>query len=388
VKTISSIMTLALMVALTGGCDKMRGQSDKGEGGGSGATILVGEYGSFTGSQATFGHSTHNGVMLALKEINDAGGVKGKKLEVKNLDTAGKTQEAGLAVTRLITEDHVVAILGEVASSLSLAGGRVAQQKGVPMVSPSSTNPDVTDLGDMIFRVCFIDPFQGYVGAKFARDTLKAKKAAVLYDQANAYSQGLREEFKKNFTKLGGEIVTEQAFSEGDSDFSAQLSSIRDTAPDVIYVPGYYTEVGNIVLQARKLNVNQPFLGGDGWDSAQLAKIGGAAVDGNFYSNHYSPQDKRPAVQNFVKKYKEAYGEVPDGLAALGYDAALILADSMKRAASLSGKDLAKAIGETKDFPGVTGNISIDEHRNARKSAVVVTLKGGIPTYVTTIDPP
>jgi branched-chain amino acid transport system substrate-binding protein len=381
-------MILALMVALTGGCDKMRGQSDKGEGGGSGATILVGEYGSFTGSQATFGHSTHNGVMLALKEINDAGGVKGKKLEVKNLDTAGKTQEAGLAVTRLITEDHVVAILGEVASSLSLAGGRVAQQKGVPMVSPSSTNPDVTDLGDMIFRVCFIDPFQGYVGAKFARDTLKAKKAAVLYDQANAYSQGLREEFKKNFTKLGGEIVTEQAFSEGDSDFSAQLSSIRDTAPDVIYVPGYYTEVGNIVLQARKLNVNQPFLGGDGWDSAQLPKIGGAAIDGNFYSNHYSPQDKRPAVQNFVKKYKEAYGEVPDGLAALGYDAALILADSMKRASSLSGKDLAKAIGETKNFPGVTGNISIDEHRNARKSAVVVTLKGGIPTYVTTIDPP
>jgi len=388
VKTITSVLTLALMVALSGGCDKMRGQSDKSEGGGSGDTILIGEYGSFTGSQATFGQSTHNGIMLAFKEINAAGGVKGKKLEVKWLDTAGKTQEAGLAVTRLITEDKVVAILGEVASSLSLAGGRVAQQKGVPMISPSSTNPDVTDLGDMIFRVCFIDPFQGYVGAKFARDSLKAKKAAILYDQANAYSQGLREEFKKSFTKLGGEIVLEQAFSVGDSDFSAQLSSIRDGAPDVIYVPGYYTEVGNIVLQARKLNVNQPFLGGDGWDSSQLGKIAGPAIDGNFFTNHYSPEEKRPAVQNFVKNYKEAYGSVPDGLAAMGYDAALILADSIKRAASLSGKDLAKAISETKDFAAVTGIITIDEHRNARKPAVVVTLKNGNPTYVTTIDPP
>lgn len=377
-----------LLPVLAGGCDRMRGQKGgEEEGKGGGETILVGEFGSFTGSEATFGQSTHNGLMLAVKEINAAGGGKGKKIEVKWLDDAGKTQEAGLAVTRLITENKVIAVIGEVASSLSLAGGRVAQQKGVPMISPSSTNPDVTDLGDMIFRVCFIDPFQGYVGAKFARENLKAQKAAILYDQAQAYSQGLREEFRKSFVKLGGEIVTEQAYSGGDSDFSAQLTTIRDHKPDVIYLPGYYTDVGNTVLQARKLGITQPFLGGDGWDSAQLAKIGGASIEGSFYSNHYSHEETRPAVQNFVKKYKEDYGAVPDGLAALGYDAMMIMADAMKRSPSLSGKDLAKAISETKNFSAVTGIITIDEHRNARKPAVVVVMKGGVPTYVTTIEP-
>ncbi len=387
-KTIRSLLTISVALALTGGCDRMRGQKGGDDSKGGGDTILVGEFGSFTGSEATFGQSTHNGLMLAVKEINAAGGVKGKKIEVKWLDDAGKTQEAGLAVTRLITENHVVAIIGEVASSLSLAGGRVAQQKGIPMISPSSTNPDVTDLGDMIFRVCFIDPFQGYVGAKFARENLKAQKAAILYDQAQAYSQGLRVEFKKSFIKLGGEIVTEQAYSGGDSDFSAQLTTIRDTKPDVIYLPGYYTDVGNTVLQARKLGLPQPFLGGDGWDSAQLAKIAGSAIEGSYYSNHYSHEETRPAVQNFVKKYKEDFGAVPDGLAALGYDAMVILADAMKRAPSLGGKDLAKAISETKDFSAVTGIITIDEHRNPRKPAVVVMMKGGQPTYVTTIEPP
>jgi branched-chain amino acid transport system substrate-binding protein len=377
-KTIRCV--LALCLGLAGGCDR------GGKGGGD--TILLGEFASLTGSEATFGQSTHRGIMMAIKEINAAGGVKGKKLEVKALDTAGKTQEAGLVVTRLITEDHVVAVLGEAASGLSMAGGRVAQHAGVPMVSPSSTNPDVTELGDMIFRVCFTDPFQAWAVAKFARGDLKAQKAAILYDQAQPYSQGFREYFRKSFTDLGGEVASDQAYSGGDSDFSAQLTNIRDAKPDVIFLPGYYTDVANIMLQARKLGVTQPFLGGDGWDSAQLAKIGGAAVDGSYYTNHFSREEKRPVVEKFVKRYEEEFGGAPDGLVALGYDTAMIVADAIKRAPSLSGKDLAKALSETKDFAGVTGVITIDAHRNARKPAVVIMMKDGQPTYVTTIAPP
>jgi branched-chain amino acid transport system substrate-binding protein len=383
------------------GCDKMRGGGSEKEGptskpatgggtpaGGGSGTILVGEFGSLTGSEATFGQSTHNGIMLALKEVNAAGGVKSKQLAVKVYDDQGRPQEAGTAVTRLITDDKVTAVLGEVASSLSIAGGRVAQQYHVPMISPSSTNPQVTQIGDMIFRVCFLDDFQGWVEAKFAHDELKAKKAALLYDQAQAYSKGLKDYFKKSFTEMGGTIGTEQAYSGGDQDFSAQLTTIRDANVDIILVPGYYTDVGNIILQARKLGIKAPFLGGDGWDSAQLMAIAGDALDGSYYSNHYSPDEQRPEVQNFVKKYKEEYNVVPDGLAALAYDSALLLGDALKRAESSDGAGLAKAISATKDFHGVTGVFSIDANRNAKKSAVIVGFKGSKPHYVTTIQPP
>jgi branched-chain amino acid transport system substrate-binding protein len=351
-------------------------------------TVLIGHYGSMTGSEATFGQSTDNGIRLAIKEVNAAGGVKGRMVELKTYDDQGKSQEAGTAVTRLITDDKVVAVLGEVASSLSLAGGRVAQQYGVPMISPSSTNPQVTQIGDKIFRVCFLDPFQGWVEAKFARETLKANTAAILYDQGQAYSKGLAQYFKEAFTQMGGTITTEQAFTGGDQDFSAQLTTIRQTNPDVILVPGYYTEAGNVAIQVRKLGIKAPLLGGDGWDSTQLAAIGKEAIEGSYFSNHYSFQEKRPEVENFVSKYETAHGQKPDGLAALGYDAARLLFDAMGRAPSWDGTALAKAIAETKDFPGVTGKITIDPERNAKKSAVVVKMEGGIPVYVTTIEPP
>ncbi|MEQ1505084.1 MAG: ABC transporter substrate-binding protein, partial [Myxococcota bacterium] len=351
-------------------------------------TILIGEYGSLTGSEATFGQSTHNGVLLAIDEINAAGGINGKKLAVQVYDDQGKTQEAGTAVTRLITDDKVVAVIGEVASSLSLAGGRVAQQYGVPMISPSSTNAKVTEIGDMVFRVCFIDAFQGYVGAKFAVEQLKVKNVAILYDQGSAYSKGLKDDFGKALTTMGGTVVTEQAYSSGDQDFSAQLGSIRDAKADAIYVPGYYTDVGNIAIQAKNLGVKATLIGGDGWDSSKLAEIGGDAIEGQYYSNHYAPEEQRPEVQTFVSTYQTKFGAVPDGLAALGYDATKVLAEAMKRAPSLGGADLAKAIAETKDFKGVTGNITIDANRNAQKPAVVVQLKGGKPTFVASILPP
>lgn len=352
-------------------------------------TILIGEYGSLTGSEATFGQSTHNGVLLAVDEINAAGGINGKKIEIRTYDDQGKTQEAGTVVTRLITDDKVVAVIGEVASSLSIAGGRVAQQYGVPMISPSSTNAQVTEVGDMVFRVCFVDAFQGYVVAKFAREDLHATTAAVLYDQGQAYSTGLKDDFIREYTAMGGTIVGEpQAYTGGDIDFGAQLTTIRDLQPQVIFLPGYYTDVANIAIQAQKLGVKSTLIGGDGWDSAELAKIGGPAIEGAYYSNHYSHQEQRPAVQAFVTAYQAKYtGETPDGLAALGYDAAMLLFDSMKRAKSLGGKDLAAAIAATRDYPGVTGNITIDPDRNAQKPAVVVQMKGGQPTYVTTVAP-
>jgi branched-chain amino acid transport system substrate-binding protein len=382
----STALAVLLMGAGLAGCGG-GAQGDVAKAAGSN-TILIGHFGSMTGSEATFGQSTDNGIRLAIKEVNAAGGVLGKQIDLKTYDDQGKGQEAGTAVTRLITSDHVVAVLGEVASSLSIAGGRVAQQYGVPMISPSSTNPQVTEVGDRVFRVCFLDPFQGWVAAKFARENLKATKAAILYDQAQAYSKGLMDAFGKAFGEMGGTITTVQAYTGGDQDFSAQLTTIRQTGPDVIFVPGYYTDAGNISIQVRKLGLTAPLLGGDGWDSVKLAEIGGAAIEGSYYTNHYSHQNPAPQVQNFVAKYEADYGQVPDGLAALGYDAARLLFDAMKRAKTLDGTSLSAAIAATKDFPGVTGTITIDAQRNAKKAAVVLEMKGGVPTYVTTIEPP
>jgi branched-chain amino acid transport system substrate-binding protein len=350
--------------------------------------ILIGHFASMTGSEATWGVSTDVGVRMAVKEENAKGGVDGRQLQVITYDNQGKAQESATAVTRLITQDKVVAVLGEVASSRSIAGGQVAQRFGVPMISPSSTNPKVTEIGDMVFRVCFIDPFQGYVCAKFARgEPIKAQKAATLFNRAQIYSTGLNETFKKHFTELGGTITTEQAYADGDTDYSAQLTNIRATQPDVIFIPGYYTEVVNIAVQARRLGITVPLLGGDGWDAEDL-KNAGTALDGCFFCNHYSHEEQRPAVQEFVKKYQADYGRIPDGMAATGYDSAKLLIDAMRRAKSLSGKDLAAAIAATKDFPGVTGVITIDAQRNARKPAVILRVQGGKTSYVTTINPP
>ncbi len=357
--------------------------------GGSADEIVIGHYATMTGSEATFGRSTDNGIQLAIEEINEAGGVNGKKVRIITYDEKGDARETGIAVTRLVTRDGVVAVLGEVASSLSLVGAPVCQENGVPMVSPSSTDPAVTKVGDMIFRVCFIDPFQGFACAKFARDYegLKARKAAILYDQTQAYAVGLQREFAKSFVKQGGEIVSTQTYQGGDQDFSAQLTAIRASQPDVIFIPGYYTDVGNIALQARKLGIKVPLLGGDGWDSSKLGEIAGDAINGCFYSNHYSHQDPDPRVQDFIKKYKDKYGSTPDGLAALGYDAARILCQAIGKSSSLKGADIAVELAKTKEFPGVTGKISIDADRNAVKPAVMLEMKNGEPTYVTTIQP-
>lgn len=379
-----------ICVVLAFSCDRLSPQTsaaashDSGQG-----TILIGHYGSMTGSEATFGQSTDRGVRLAVDERNAKGGVRGgRMIELVTLDDAGKSQEAGTAVTRLITERGVRAVIGEVASSLSKAGGAVAQAYRVPMISPSSTNETVTQIGNMISRVCFIDGFQGYVVAKFARDNLHAQRVGILYDQQQAYSKGLAIEFDKAFRALGGTVTTMQTYTGGDVELSAQLQSLKDTNPEAIFLPGYYTDAGNIARQARKLGITVPLLGGDGWDSEKLVEIGGDAIEGSYYANHYSFEETRPAVQEFVSKYKARYGSVPDGLAALGYDAALVLFDAMEHAKSLDGPDLAAAIAETKSFPAVTGVITLNENRDPVKSAVVLKIKNGKPHYEATILPP
>jgi branched-chain amino acid transport system substrate-binding protein len=381
-------LSLFVLFVSSSGCKP----ASTGGGGGSAAgnVIVIGHYASLTGPEATFGQSTDNGVRLAVDEFNTAGGFKGKQIKLLTYDDKSDAREVGQAVTRLVTDDKVTAVIGEVASSLSLVAAPICQENSVPMISPSSTNTKVTEVGDMISRVCFIDPFQAYVCAKFAREheRVKASKAAILFAQDQTYSVQLREEFEKWFTQFGGTITTVQTHIKGDQDFSAQLTAIRATNPDVIFVPGYYTDVGNIAVQARKLNITVPLLGGDGWDSDKLAEIAGKSIEGCFYSNHYSPEDPSPRVQEFLKKYKDRFGGTPDGLAALGYDAARILFEAMGRSLDLTGENLAKAIAETKDFQGVTGVITIDAKRDAVKPAVILEMKDGQRKYVTTIEPP
>jgi branched-chain amino acid transport system substrate-binding protein len=400
----TATLTLGLTLLL-GGCDKPTSNSGSASSGKDPAAggapapssadagpVVIGHYGSLTGSKATFGKSTDNGIKLAVKEINAAGGVTvngvKRKVELVSEDTEGKAEKAGTVVTKLISKDKVVAVLGEVASSITLAGAPVAQQYGVPMITPSSTNPDCTKVGDMIFRVCFIDPFQGFACAKFTRENLKMDQVAVLFDQAGAYSVGLKDEFVKAFEGMGGKVVSTQAYNEGDSDFKAQLTRIRETKPQAIFVPGYYTEVANISLQLRQLGMDIPLIGGDGWDSEDLAKNAGKAIEGSYYSNHYASDQPTKEIQDFVSAYKADFGgSTPDGLAALGYDGARLLFDALSRAKSTGGKDLRDAIAATKGFKGVTGVISLNAERDAVKPAVMVQMKGGVPVYAATVEP-
>ncbi|MBI2964065.1 MAG: ABC transporter substrate-binding protein [Deltaproteobacteria bacterium] len=349
--------------------------------------IVVGEFASLTGGTATFGRSSDAGVQLAVEEINAAGGLLGKTLRVVVEDDQSKPEEARTAVLKLLKQDRVVAVLGEVASSRSLAAAPECQRAGVPMISPASTNPKVTQVGDHIFRVCFIDPFQGSTMAKFAMKTLGAKTAAILRDVKNDYSVGLADFFRDEFLREGGKILTDVSYSEGDIDFKAQLTAIRAVRPEVVFVPGYYTEVGLIARQARELGIAVPLLGGDGWDSPRTVEIGGAAVDGCYFSNHYAADDPTEAVQSFIEKYRRKHFEVPDAMAVLGYDAAQVLADAIRRAGTTEGAKLRDAIAATRDFPGISGKITIDEQRNARKSLVVLKIDGGKVKFFQKVEP-
>jgi branched-chain amino acid transport system substrate-binding protein len=381
--------TIAVLSLGLFGCQpKEEISGGKGGAASSGNEIPVGEYGSLTGLQATFGQSTHNGALMAADEVNAAGGVKGRKIKLITEDDQSKQEEAANAVTKLISQNNVLAVIGEVASSNSLAAAPICQANKVPMITPSSTNVEVTKKGDYISRMCFVDSYQGKALADFTVNNLKVKRAAILRDVKSDYALGLSQAFRDRFTQLGGQIVGDQSYSNGDSDFRAQLTSIKQTNPGIVFCPGYYNDVGQIALQMRDLGMQQPLVGGDGWESPKLFEIGGKALDGCYYSNHYHSDDPSPEVRTFVEKYKERYGAKPDALAALGYDAMKMLADAMKRAPQIDRTAIRDAINSTKGFQGVTGTINMGPDRNPiNKKLVVLEIRNNTTTLAGTVDP-
>lgn len=338
--------------------------------------IKIGGVACLTGAAATYGASTRNGCSLAFDDVNDLGGVDigGEKYLIHYIfeDDQGSPEVAANAFRKLIDQDEVYAILGSVMSSCTLAGAPIAQDSGVPVISPTSTAVQVTRTGDYIFRSCFIDSFQGAVVATFSYNDLKAKTAAVLFDSANDYTKGIAEAFRENFEKLGGKVVAYESFVDETKtfDFSAQLTNIKSANPDVIFLDAYYSAASLMAKQARGLGITVPFMGADGWESAEFTKLGGEAVEGGHFCTHYSAEDPRPIVQNFVKKYTEVYGETPDSLATLAYDAALILIDSLNRAGVLDRAAIRDAIMAT-NLEVVSGVITFDEYGDPIKSAVI-----------------
>jgi branched-chain amino acid transport system substrate-binding protein len=364
-----------VVVSASVGCTR----KDAGGGGGTSSTgtIKVGAYGSMTGPQAAFGEMSIDGFSLAMDEVNAAGGVLGgRKIELITGDDQSKAEDAATVVTKLVTQDKVAAVLGEVASSNSLAAAPICQAGKVPMITPASTNVKVTQQGDYIFRVCFMDDFQGDVMSRFAYNTLKARKGAILKDTKSDYSKGLTDSITSYFTKLGGQIAgAPLEYSQNDPDFRAQLTEVKNRNVDVIFIPGYYNDVGIIIKQARELGVTVPIVGGDGWDSDPLFDIGGPALANSFYATHFTAVDPSPVVQNFVSSFKKKYGKEPDANAALAYDAAKLLCDAFGRAGTTEGDKVRDAIRATRNFAGVTGSISIDAGGNAVKSATIIECK-------------
>ena len=372
--------------------------------------LVIGEYGSLTGGDATFGSSTKAGVEVALAELTAAkqGKIGGLPVRVVVEDDQSQAQEAATAVQKLVNQDQAIAVIGEVASSRSLAGGPICQAAGVPMISPSSTNPKVTEVGDYIFRMCFLDDFQGRSVALFATQNLGLKRIAILKDVKSDYSMGLTQFFTEALTAMGGTVVAEQAYQAGDQDFSAQLTALKAKNPEAIYIPGYYTEAGLIARKARELGINVPLLGSDGWESEKLLEIGGESLNGSYYTNHWALDMPKPELQAFLKAYKDKFaGSEPDAIAGLAYDAAQVLFACLEKiatedpemfkglASSKAGTPERKAaesklrdlIAATKDYAGVTGVITLDEKRNASKPLVVLEIKGGQKVFNTSIAP-
>jgi branched-chain amino acid transport system substrate-binding protein len=382
-KIMGLAVCLAIFIGALAGCGSTADSKD----------IKVGGVFELTGGVASYGQSAVNGAKLAFKQVNASGGVLGKQINFIIADNKSEPSESANAVTKLITQDKVAAIMGAVASSNTLAAVQIATDNKIPLLTPTSTNPKVTvdDNGtvkDYIFRSCFIDPFQGTVMANFATKTLKAKTAVIYVDNSSDYSKGLAQFFEENFVKSGGQVLSKEAFLQKDQDFKATLTKIKSVNPEVIYVPGYYEEVGKIVKQARELGLNAPILGGDGWDSPKLAEIAGKEVLNNsYFSNHYSTEDKDPKVTKFVEDYKAEYNQTPDALAALGYDGAMMLVDAIKRAGSAEPAKIKDALAQTKNLQLVTGMISLDANHNPIKSAVIIELKNGIQTFKEKINP-
>ncbi|QJW48779.1 ABC transporter substrate-binding protein [bacterium BFN5] len=356
--------------------------------------IRIGVLDELTGGNATMGTSAANGAKMAIKEANAKGGVLGKQLAAVVADNKSEPSESANAMTKLATQDKVVAVTGVFSSSNAIAASNVAEATKIPFLAVGATNPKVTvdeksgKVKDYTFRVCFIDPFQGTVGANFVLNTLKIQKAAILVDNSSDYSKGLSAFFKDAFTKGGGSILAEEAYLQKDQDFKTVLTKIKALNPEVIYVPGYYEEVGKIVKQARELDIQVPIIGGDGWDSPKLVEVGtAAALNNTYFTNHYSVDDTNPVSQSFVEAYKKEYGQAPDAMAVLGYDAANVLIDAIKRANSTEPGKIREALAATKDYPAITGSTTLNTTHDAVKSAVIIEMKDGKQMFKATVKP-
>lgn len=382
-KWLSLIVGSSLVAGLLTGCGSSASKD-----------IKIGVVYELTGSTASFGTAAANGAKLAFKEINANGGVLGKQIQIVVADNKGEPSESSNAMTKVISQDKVIAVTGFTTSSNGIAGSTVAEANKIPFVAAATTNPKVTldentgKVKNYTFRVCFIDPFQGTVGANFVLNSLKAKNAAIMIDNSSDYSKGLSKFFKDAFTKGGGTVAIEEAYLQNDQDFKTVLTKIKATNPDVIYVPGYYGEVGKIIKQAREIGITVPFVGGDGWDSPKLAEIGGAdALNNTFFTNHYSVEDNSPKSKAFLEAFQKEYGQVPDAMAVLGYDAAYALVDAIKRANSTDSEKIREALAATKDFQGVTGALTLNATHDAIKSAVIIEMKNGKQVYKETVKP-
>lgn len=384
-KVLTALVLGTVLAGLAAGCGGGEKKAD---------TIKVGANLEMTGGSASYGISSKNAIELAFKEINEKGGINGKQLELVVADNKSEAAEATNAMQKLVSQDNVVAVIGPNLSSSVIAASAINNSAKVLDIAPMATNPYVTvdqasgKTKDFNYRTCFIDPFQGTVMAKFATAELGVGNAAVLIDNSSDYAKGLAQFFKENFVKEGGAVTAEESYLQKDTDFKATLTKIKATNPDFLYVPGYYQEVGLIVKQARELGMNMPIAGGDGWDSAKMPEIAGAAALNNtYFSSLYSPEDSSDINKNFVAAYEKAYGQKPDVFAALSYDSALLVAEAIKNAGSTEPVKISEAMAKINGFSGVSGSVTFDDKHNPVKSAVILEYKDGAQSLKTKINP-
>ena len=350
-------------------------------------TIKIGVFADYTGQTSSFGISMFSGVKMAVEEINAAGGINGKKLEIVIADDGGQSENTKIIVKKLIEVDKVAALIGEPTSTNSIVAAKIAQLAKVPMITPSGTNPKITEVGDFIFRACFVDSIQGDVMAKFAFETLKLKRVSLLVDFNSDYSKGLADSFTTSFKKLGGSIVSRTFYSGNDEEFGSQIAVIKRFKPQAIYIPGYYTQIGDIAREVRANNLKVTLLGGDGWDSPTLFELGGNSLNNSYITNNFATTIPQDNVKTFVAAYKKLYNLEPDSFAALGYDSANLLADALKRANSTDNQKLRDTLATTKNFQAITGKITFDANRNPRKSVYILKIDNGKFVYNSTIEP-
>lgn len=372
------VLVLVLSLALLSGCGGTKPSETKpGETGApAGDTIKIGVLAPLTGEVAVYGNAAYNAAKLYIDQVNAAGGVDGKQIQLVVYDEKGDATEAVNAYNKLVTSDNVVAILGSVTSTPTIAVAQASVEDNIPIITPTATHTDVTSFGNNMFRACFLDPFQGSTMANFAYDVLSAKTAAVIYNNADAYSTGLMESFVATAKENGLQIVATESYGANDVDFKAQLTNIQKQNPDVIFCPDYYNNVYLLATQVKELGIKATLLGVDGTDGVLDVAEDATVLEGLYFANHYSTTDESEIVQNFLTSYKEAYNETPNALAALGYDGAMILVDALKRAGSTDAQAIIDALDAT-DMDCVTGHVTYDENNNPIKSCAIIQIIGG-----------